>query len=77
MFFSTLNSVYEVDLEEKRVRRIEGREAPTARQGPDGVWKTFDCVTEIKVGGPVLFSWGELNNVLKTTLTSDVEKVWE
>lgn len=41
MKFKTVYSVYELDLEGKRMRRLEGENDPTPRQGPDGEWKTY------------------------------------
>ena len=41
MKFRTLNSTYEIDFVHRRVRRLEGINDPTPRQGADGDWKTF------------------------------------
>lgn len=47
MIFKTLNSTYELDRENSRIRRLEGLDAPTPRQGPDGEWKTYATLTPV------------------------------
>ena len=54
----TQNSAYEIDLENKRCRRLKGANAPTPYQGEDGVWKHFNTCRYIE-GGGILFVWNE------------------
>jgi hypothetical protein len=77
LFFTTENSQYEVDVENKRIRRLTGDYDPTTRQGADGVWKMFSVISEIQVGQPVLVGWehDSLNEILRSTLTSTVTTV--
>ena len=48
-------SIYELDVDGKRVRRLTGKIAPTPRQGADGEWKAF--VTLHEVGDSLGFDW--------------------
>lgn len=45
MKYATHNSLYEVDVEAQKVRRLAGLHAPTQRQGPDGEWKSYESLT--------------------------------
>jgi hypothetical protein len=58
-FVTVSGSMYEVDLAEKKCRRLVGVNDPKPRQGKDGEWKTFhDIAPEVPVkGSPVLFMW--------------------
>jgi hypothetical protein len=42
----TLNSVYEVDEENKRVRRVSGANEPTTFQAADGEWQEYSHKTD-------------------------------
>ena len=45
MIFRTQSgSTYEIELENKRIRRLDGKKAATSRQGKDGEWKTYDTL---------------------------------
>lgn len=52
----TLNSTYEFDLKEKKVRRESGLNPPTDRFRPDGEWKPYTSLS-IEMGGRVLIQW--------------------
>jgi hypothetical protein len=42
VYFETVSgSVYEVDEDKKLIRRMQGTEAPTVRQGKDGEWRRY------------------------------------
>lgn len=57
MFFKTeTGSTYEVDLKEKKIRRVLGIDDPTPRQGKDGEWKTFKSLL-IEKGEPAYIMW--------------------
>jgi hypothetical protein len=60
-------SVYQVDHEGKRVRRMIGEAAPTPHQGKDGDWKSFQDLTTLP-DGRLWFWWGSG----ETTFTSPV-----
>ena len=51
--------MYEVDLQEKKCRRLVGVQDPQPRQGKDGEWKSFETMLpEVPVkGSPVVFVW--------------------
>lgn len=58
MIFKTMNSAYEVDLENNRVRRLHGKDAPTPRQGADGDWREFVQVIGLQEKSDgVIFVW--------------------
>ena len=61
-------SLYQVDEENKRVRRIEGVKAPTPRQGKDGEWKEYKVFQRLS-DGCLWFDWTGLGN---GTVTSRV-----
>jgi hypothetical protein len=63
----TQNSTYEFDTVGKRVRRLSGDAAPTARQGPDHVWKDYTRLD--KVLGGYLIDWDGKGHC---TLTSQI-----
>ena len=72
MIFQTISgSTYELDLEVKKIRRMEGIDNPTPRQGVDGEWKTFEKCSEIIVGMPLLVIW----EGVRSTLTSVVAMI--
>lgn len=75
MKFCTMNSIYEVDTENKRIRRLNGKDDPTPRQGPDGEWKPYlELMNDVKIGDPLIIAWTQDNNtgVVKTTMTSTI-----
>jgi hypothetical protein len=69
-------SVYEIDEQNKRVRRMQGVIDPTPRQGKDGEWKEYKTVAV--VGQPpavgFFFDWTGLGN---GTLTSPIVELIE
>lgn len=67
----TLNSTYELDIPLRRVRRLEGDRAPTARQGADGEWKTFLRLF-VTATDRVFFDWSGRGH---GTLTSPVREI--
>lgn len=38
---NTLNSIYEIDEDGKRIRRVSGKNDPTGHFQPDGEWKPY------------------------------------
>lgn len=69
MKFITLSgSLYQVDTVNKKIRRLNGKNDPTPRQGEDGVFKSYEGFGSIKeilagndgkltVGEPALIVW--------------------
>lgn len=73
MLFTTENSTYEID--DRRIRRLEGVNTPTPRQGGDGEWKPFHAVSEVTVGLGVVIIWRFVDGVAQATCTSPVRQV--
>ena len=81
-FQTESGSLYELDEENCRVRRLLGVKDPTPRQGQDGEWTQFTEASAVIVGEPVAFLWsmGSVDSnggfvIAKTTLTSSVTKI--
>lgn len=80
-FKTESNSIYQVDLESKRIRRLSGTSAPTIRQGIDGNWKTYKEFFYPIVGKPAVIVWDivpihdDENHILKSTVTSPVVEI--
>jgi hypothetical protein len=69
MIFKTkTGSVYEVDAEANKIRRLQGKNAPTSRQGQDGDWKQYEYISPPKVGSGVTIVWGSDTPLFKETL---------
>lgn len=77
-FFTASGSVYEVNTLFKKIRRLDGSQEPTPRQGQDEQWKYYEEISEIKVNSPVLISWSfnEDASVIEGTMTSPVVEVF-
>ena len=79
MRFKTLNSTYEVDTIRKFIRRLEGTENPTPRQGPDGEWKQYIDIYSLGVGQSAMIVWNVVAEAegptLKTTVTSEIKEI--
>lgn len=83
-FHTESGSIYEVDTDHKRIRRVSNSERPaTLRQG-NNAWKDYSSLSDIVVGSPVLISWEPKNTpllpespscALPATLTSAVTKI--
>lgn len=71
IFYTESGSVYELDKVNNQIRRLEGVESPTPRQGLDGEWKTFEYCTDVREGRPVLIQWESS----RSTLTSPVKTI--
>ncbi len=54
-------SIYEIDTELQRIRRLSGNKSPTARQGQDGEWKTYEHLSAIEVGKGLTIIWNPEN----------------
>lgn len=72
-------SVYELDQDNKRIRRLSGVKDPTPRQGADGQWKTYvHLKTEPEPGNDLYICWsvgdGEGGSD-RCTVTSRIEEI--
>jgi hypothetical protein len=78
-FETVSGSFYEVDQDNKSVRRLIGVNDPTPRQGPDGEWREYTAITDIVPGLGVLIVWrvdeedGE--PIARSTVTSAVKEI--
>lgn len=77
MIFETQNSVYELDQDQKNIRRLSGKENPTPRQGSDGQWKAIKSIVPLKVGLQSMIVWGFGEDHIKTTMTSPLIRIRE
>lgn len=75
MIFLTDNSTYEIDPANRRIRRLEGTNDPTARQGNDGDWKNYAAISSVTIGDPVVIVWQILDDRAKGTNTSPVRQI--
>jgi len=57
MHFETKNSVYEIDLQNKKIRRRAGVEAPLDSFEDDEIWKTYKEISKIEKDSRVLIIW--------------------
>lgn len=58
MFFITeTGSKYEIDKENSKIRRLNGKNSPTNRQGEDGEWKKYFNISGVEIGKSVVILW--------------------
>lgn len=67
-FTTVTGSVYEVDTEGKKIRRLQGKKDPTPRQGKDGEWRGYLNDLEVKVGASVWIQWEDAHPLTDETL---------
>lgn len=88
MIIRTRNSIYEIDFDNKRVRRLTGTAAPTPRQKADGEYRDYLSIAPNPpiVGESLLIIWdptttplmeGSEAGATPITLTSVVVKIDE
>lgn len=53
--FQSINSTYEIDHDNRKVRRIAGVNPPTDKFQVDGIWHTFGEVDTTHWGGRVFY----------------------
>ena len=76
MQFFTENSLYEVDVGNKLIRRVSGKYDPTPRQGADGGWKHYVELNNLHKGQCALIVWNILEDGTKqATLTSEITQI--
>lgn len=69
-FVTVTESVYEVDQEAKRIRRLSSSHDPTLRQGADGDWKPYKNLSGLEINQSVTILWGYTDQ--PTELTASV-----
>lgn len=82
MIFQTESgSTYEIELQDKKVRRLNGTGDATPRMGTDGEWKSYVDISDLIIGSRILFVWqwdqdeeGQL--VARSTVTSKIKSIW-
>lgn len=80
MIIKTTSSIYEINLENKIIRRLMGVNAPTSRQEKDGEWKPFLDIFIPDVGQSFLIVWEYVEQegrrtVFKTTMSSPIKEI--
>lgn len=76
-------SVYDIDLESRRIRRVHGRHGPADTQPQDGIWRRFTGLEGPTPGEQMIVYWAteaasgakETTLGLRTTLVLAVEEV--
>lgn len=82
-FETATGSLYEVDTNNQKIRRLVGIKNPSPYQGKDGHWKYYIDMEDPEVGKSVWILWGlakgdnPVNSFTgKVTITSPVKKIW-
>ena len=81
-FRTYTGSVYEVDQQGKRIRRLTGKNEPTSRQGKDNEWRAYNDLI-LNVGRSAWIFWDPKTTPLldgslggsPTTVTSEVIEI--
>lgn len=63
--FETKNSVYEIDEDRQRVRRLSGANTPTENFGSDGEWRGYEHWVLLP-GGQALFYFDDERATITT-----------
>ena len=73
-FETETGSVYEIDPDGNRVRRLYGRKGPTTRQGHDESWKEFKFFA-VTLDGNLWFDWdGEGHGTMSSRVVRQIEE---
>lgn len=72
VFQTASGSLYELDKAAKRIRRLCGMHAATARQGIDSEWKTYEQLQV--VNGCAVIVWRVVDGKAECTQTSRLVK---
>lgn len=73
----TLNSTYEIDHAQHRVRRVAGANPATPNQGQDGDWSDYAEIGPVEIGVPLVFFWFGESDARKMTTTSPVVRKFD
>lgn len=65
-------SIYELDKDNKQVRRLAGKSKPTMRQAKDGEWQTYHDILMPAIGMSLFIMWDKHD---KCTITSPIRTV--
>ena len=78
MIFKTMNSTYEVDEANKKIRRLEGKNPPRNSQGTDGEWKSYEYLF-LEKGASAFIQWEPQDDLFRVmgTRTSTVLEIIE
>lgn len=77
-------SVYEIDNDKMRIRRVFGIDVPTPRIKADGTWIDVQDIIGLELGKPLIFVYQTLLSqndqdkteiILKTTVTSPLKEL--
>jgi hypothetical protein len=79
MIATVTGSLYELDGENHRIRRVSGERAPTIRQGTDGTWRSYVLIApeQPTVGSRLVVVW-EIDvdgHRAESTILSEVRSV--
>lgn len=80
MIFKTTNSAYETDPKNKKIRRLNGKNIASDRQGNDYEWKDYQDISFPTVGNEVVIVWSFEKDIdgsirAKSTITSAVVSI--
>lgn len=71
--FRTQNSAYEIDQEQKLIRRLSGTNRIVGNLGLDGEWQKYDCIVDVEVGKHAIIWYGD--HAKNQTITSAIREV--
>jgi len=80
-FETKTGSLYEIDCDQKLIRRLSGKVGPSSRQGADGEWKKYSHTFPIEpvVGSGIMIIWEDDQSISKNcfpaTLTSVIVSI--
>jgi len=69
-------SLYEIDEEQKQVRRLHGNKEATKLQG-DNTWKKYAYLSEVKIGQSLFIIWADkaAGYSIPATTTSPITEI--
>jgi hypothetical protein len=70
--FRTANSTYEIDTQQKRIRRLAGVNDPTPTIAVDGEWRPYLDVVCLQIAYPAIVRWNE-EKALRTSVVTAIE----
>lgn len=66
-FLTESGSVYHVNKTTKKICRLSGLHDPLPIQGTDGEWKSYEEISSVVAGLPVLITWDFKNGIASMT----------
>jgi hypothetical protein len=69
----TRNSIYEVDEDARRIRRICGANPPAGGMPADGVWRFYSWNSPLRAGVCVVIQWKDEVSGLRTSTVQHVQ----